>query len=68
MYVYVKHIAVLERQSSVMPLSVVKMLESGSDVGIKLPLWLSTAAKLLNGGEEGADWVALAGLLGMYFS
>jgi len=30
------------------------------------PSWVKNAAKMLNGGSEGQDWLALAFKLGMY--
>jgi hypothetical protein len=33
---------------------------------LQLPLWVRSAAKLLNGGSEGQDWVALAKRLGKW--
>ena len=34
--------------------------------GAELPSWSKRAAKLLNGGPDGQDWVALANKLGEY--
>jgi len=40
----------------------IKLPHDGLD--IELPSWAKSAAKMLNGGSEGQDWVALAEKLG----
>ena len=40
----------------------IKLPHDGLD--LELPSWAKSAAKMLNGGSEGQDWIALAQKLG----
>ena len=53
--------------SNVIPTSVILSVNSptrAKESDLQLPLWMRSAAKLLNGGADGQDWLALAKRLG----
>lgn len=41
---------------------------SSSDEDLEVPGWVKNAAKMLSGGTEGQDWLALAKKLGKSYS